>query len=69
MCEWNDCGECTMGECDTYECDYGSTCPIGNDMMCLGKEKCEHNLACEDLYYKVRLQVDPMWFVFENGGR
>lgn len=34
---------------------YGTTCPIYNDMMCLGSDECLHNNACDDIYWKVRL--------------
>ena len=35
--------------------NYGMTCPIFNDMMCLGTEECLHEMACQDIYWKVRL--------------
>ena len=35
--------------------NYGATCPIFNDMMCLGTDECLHDCACEHIYYKVRL--------------
>ena len=34
---------------------YGMTCPIYDDMMCLGHSECLHDVACEDIYWKVRL--------------
>lgn len=34
---------------------YGMTCPIFEDMMCLGTDECLHEKACQDIYYKVRL--------------
>lgn len=37
------------------DANYGSTCPIYEDMMCLGTENCLHDEACQDIYWKVRL--------------
>ena len=37
---------------------YGTTCPIYNDMMCLGSDECLHNNACDDIYWKVRLNEE-----------
>ena len=54
MCYYDDYGECDVENCDDNDCWYGCTCPIFDDMMCLGKGKCEHNSACEHIYYKVR---------------
>ena len=66
MCDYDKYGECSIDDgCTDDDCAYGSTCPIGNNMMCLGKGKCENSNACDDLYYKVRLSVNPLWFVFE----
>lgn len=37
-------------------CDYcGQTCPVFNDMMCFGEEECLHDVACQEPYWKVRL--------------
>ena len=54
MCSFNEYGECDVDNCTDEDCCYGSTCNIFDDMLCLGKEKCEHNLACEHIYYRVR---------------
>lgn len=35
--------------------NYGSTCPIFEDMMCLGTDECLHEKACQHLYHQVRL--------------
>ena len=35
--------------------NYGTTCPVFNDMMCLGTNECLHELACQHTYWKVRL--------------